>query len=57
MKEKEKIMLDEQRERLCSEDYMGENFKFLYITKKDLDPVFPFIDPIMKEIDEMMKNR
>lgn len=56
VKENEKNMLDEQWERLCGQDYMGENFKVLYITKNDLDPVYPFIDPILKQIHEISKN-
>lgn len=56
LKDNEKAMLDRQREWLCSEDHMGENFKFLYITKKDLDPVYPFIDTVIHELNEIIKT-
>ena len=51
-KEHEGEIIQRQFERLVGPDEMGENFKFLYVTKKDLDLVYPFIDPILNELKE-----
>ena len=42
----EKIVLESQCNKLMNNDQMGEIFKVLYITKKNLEPTYPFTDDV-----------
>ena len=47
---KNKEMLLKQYEKLVNEDEMGDNYKFMYVHKKNHKPSYPFIDEILSKL-------
>ena len=43
-------MLLKQYEKLVNEDEMGDNYKFMYIHKKNHKPSYPFIEEILSKL-------